>query len=304
VKNLSRFFLFFLFCALVAAVMSPWIYLLIQEAAKLWNGTWVWTYLAKHSFHRYFTRVLQVSLVLGIFGLLKKSGFRNFRDLGFKRENCFKYLITGIASSVLILGCFLLTLHLLGIGWQSKTPPENVDWIVLLPKIALTATVVSILEEIFFRGYFFQLSKRAMGYARAVMLNALFFSLLHYVKPSTPNGFGPVDWKSGFAMLGLAFQRFLDPSAILPGLLVLMLIAWILCWAFEKTGSLSLAIGCHAGWILVQQFASALPTSASSFPTWILGGGNLSQGMLVMLPLTLQFLLLRYYLRDRNTRIR
>jgi len=294
VQPLVRFWVFFLTCALFAAVLSPWIYLGIQWSAITWGWGWL-KYLAGHPFHRYFNRVLQLSIVIGILGLLKRTGFSSFHAFGFQANRPFYLILLGFGSSLVFLGGYALMIFEL--GWQRavRVMPGG-GWMGIGEKIFFSAVMVGFLEETFFRGYFYQLCRREIGYIRALAFNAVFFSLVHYLKPPRLEDLRAVDWSSGFQMLGIALQRFADFGEMASGLLVLMWVAVVLCWTLERTSSLYLAIGLHAGWIVALQWNSELAHDATGWPTWVLGGGNLSQGIVSLIPLILQFLVLKWWL--------
>jgi uncharacterized protein len=290
-KNLFQFWIFFAVCVLIAAVVTPWIYLLIQSFASHTN-LWIVEYLAKHPFHRYFNRVLQVCIVFGIWGLLKRTGFRSLASFGLTAKRPLYLIGVGLISSIVFTGAYAAILCFLRVQPLETFIGVSALFLLFL-KISATAAIVSFFEECFFRGYFYQLSKKELGYIWAILLNIVFFSTLHFIKPSQPRGLSSVQWSTGFEMLGLALQRFQHPMEILGGWLVLAAVAGILCWSLDATKSLYLAIGLHAGWILTLQLNSQLTQYRGTLPVWVLGGGDLSQGALVLLPLVLQFLFLK-----------
>lgn len=290
---LPRFWIFFVGCALAAAVLSPWVYLGTRWAAAAWDWGWL-QYLAAHPFHRFFNRVLQAGLLLGIWPLLRSSGFNSLAALGLRSRRPLRLWLTGLGLGLLAMGGYLLVIVGSGLQkWTGLSAQQNGSGIIV--KIAATALLVGVFEEIFFRGYFYQLSTREMGRKRALALNMVFFSILHYIKPSRAEELRNVDWASGFQMIAMGFHRFSQPSEIMGGLLVLMAAAWFLCWSFDRTTSLYLPIGLHAGWIAALQGAAEITRGSSSLPKWFLGGGDLSQGLLVLAPLAVQVLVLRWW---------
>ena len=188
----------------------------------------------------------------------------------------------------------------IGIGWQGiKEVALSKDGVPLICKIFLTGILVSVFEEGFFRGYFYQLCKRQISGSWAILLNMILFSLIHYIKPSQIEDLRIVHWNSGFHMIGMALQRFSDPIQIVSGLLVLMCVAWILCWTIDCTSNLYLAIGLHAGWIVMLQWSFEWTRGIEGKPGWLVGGGDLSQGILAIVPLILQFLALRWWIESK-----
>lgn len=301
-QHLRRLFLFLGGCVLVAALVSPWIYLAVQWAVKTWGGE-PWKYLSKHPFHRYFNRVLQGSMLIGIWGHLRRAGFLSWEALGLGRDRSLLLLGAGFGSSLVFLGAYAGVVGWYGgQAWEPTHAMDGMRALGFLLKVGVTAWIVSLAEEIFFRGYFYRLCCQETGPSRALWINILLFSTVHYLKPSQPFSLSSEDvhWYSGFMMMGNSLEWFSKLDEIVGGLLVLMMVAWILCWSLDRTKSLYLAIGLHAGWIMVLQINSELTRPMGSNPVWLFGGGNLSQGVWTLVPLGLQFLLLRKWLRTRR----
>ena len=113
----------------------------------------------------------------------------------------------------------------------------------------LAAAAAGFIEELLFRGLIFKGLYEQLGQARAYLFAALFYSAIHFVKPGDPAALGGLDAWIGIRYLAGSFQPFLDLDRLFPGLLGLFLIGAALCYAFERTGTLYLSIGLHAGWI-------------------------------------------------------
>jgi membrane protease YdiL (CAAX protease family) len=292
-RSLARFVLFVAGCAWFAAAASPALCLGARWLAD--RTSWeVASYLAGHPFHRYFNRCLQAALLLGVWPLLKGTGFGSARALGLRGPGFARGVALGLATGVGALALYVALLLALGGARLRDTPPfERLGGI--LAGVALTAAVVSVLEEAFFRGYMFQLFRREAGRGLAYAAQVLVFPPIHFLKPADASALGPVDAWSGFRMLGAAFGHLGQFPAVAGGLAVLAAIAWMLCRALEREGNLGLPIGMHAGWIVALQLASQFlqpGTAVAGWPNWILGGGNLSHGALAVAPLAAQALAL------------
>lgn len=298
VRNLKRLIFFVAGCVLGAALVSPWIYLGLQEAAKAW-GTSGLIYLAKHPFHRVFHRVLQVELLVGIVFLLKRDGFFSLESLGLKGEGMERRVGLGFVSGLAVMGVYAWLL--VAIGWQRlDIRLHGLEWAWLGARVGATAVVVALAEEVLFRGYFFQLCRRGWAFRGAVVVNMVVFAAVHFAKPARAEDLGAVDWSAGFRMLGMACARFGSPSQIVGGVVVLMVVAWMLCWTVERTRNLHLAIGLHAGWICAQQWSSELTHPVVTWRAWVLGGGDLRDGVMTVIPLLLQFVLVRWWWLGRK----
>jgi membrane protease YdiL (CAAX protease family) len=270
-----------------AALTAPWLYLLAQWSAA--QTSWeLAEYLARHPFHRYFNRAFQLFALLGIWWVLKNSGIRSLNDLGIRRSHAFLDLSFGFLSSCIFIATYLIILKSLHI-LQFKDAGTVQTLLRVLPSVLLTGAVVSILEEVFFRGYFYRVSTQTLSQNLAILLNALFFASVHYLRPYHVHPSDHVNWLSGFQHIGQS-SLFSGPySEILGGLGILIFIALFLCKSVNYYQSIFHAIGLHAGWIVMLQTSSEIFVSRSSAPTWLLGGGNLSQGILSAIPIAFQF---------------
>ena len=149
----------------------------------------------------------------------------------------------------------------------------------------LAGVTVAFLEELLFRGVIFKGLYEELGRLRGYLFGALFFSAIHFVKPLSEDRPTGLDAMTGIRYLAGSFQPFLNLDSLFPGLLGLFLIGAVLCYAFERTGSLYLSIGLHAGWIfslktlrvfgnftredLGWQFGSSDPKIVSGVVTWL-----------------------------------
>ena len=119
-----------------------------------------------------------------------------------------------------------------------------------LGKIALTAGVVSLLEEALFRGAIFGLLRQSLTNVWALFFTSALFSFVHFLAPDEAAANPPnVHFLSGFALIPQLFHQFHQPLLVLAGFTTLFLVGWILGYTVWQTRSLWMAIGLHAGWI-------------------------------------------------------
>jgi membrane protease YdiL (CAAX protease family) len=298
---LSRLVVILFVSLLAAAVLSPWAYLGVQWMAAHWDGS-LWDYLARHPFTRYFNRVFQIGLAIGIIMEIvrevRKGHGIPFERLGLKGSAAADRFVAGAVSSLLIMTVYALLAGAL--HWQGWRPGIVAgDECRRAVTILLMAIGVAVGEEIFFRGYFYSLCREQLGRASAIGINILFFASIHAIRPVAGFTIGPVDWKSGFTICFRLVSQFAEPN-LLGGILVLAVVAAFLCWTVERTGSIHLAIGLHAGWIVTLKENFAFTCPAVDWPIWVLGGGDLSQGILALVPVGVQFLLVRWWLNRRQ----
>ncbi len=253
-------------------------------------------------FHRILTRLFLGTLVVAF--VVRRGHPRTWPDklraLGLSGPERGRRFALGLLVSA------LLTAALLALSWASGSrgaavgdlPPLGVH----LLKAALAALVVSFLEEILCRGYFLDVIG---GWG-----SALVYAAAHYLRPmhgSAPAAGDAYDPLLGVKRLPELFGSFLDVRHATLGLLSLFVFGLTLNRLRERTGTLYLGIGLHAGLVFV---LALYPRFLTSFPgpraAWIHGGGRLHDGLLGTLMLGL-LLLAAYRLplpgfaRGRNT---
>lgn len=235
-------------------------------------------------FHRVMTRLFLVALVVAF--VVRRGPPRTWparlRGMGLAGPERGRRFLAGLLASILLLALLLLVSWALGgrAGTVAEPPPLGRH----LLKAALAALVVSFLEEILCRGYFLDVI--------GGVPSALLYAAAHYLRPlqgSVPaGGYDPL---LGVKRLPELFGSFGEPRYLTLGLLSLFAFGLALNRLRERTGTLYLGIGLHAGLV----FALALyPRFLTSFPgtreAWIHGGGRLHDGLIGTLLLALLLL--------------
>lgn len=220
---------------LLAAVLSPPFYWLLHG-------------MLEYPFHRYFSRIAQVSAIVLLVPLLLWLQIRSVGEFGLKKNSCPRRdFLSG-------LGLAVIPVVLLGAAYFYfdiyKLQPD-LQFLKLL-RIVGTAVVVAVIEEFLFRGVALGLTARVFGpWPAAVGVSAV-FAVVHFLKPSKQSG-DAVEWWTGFAQIPGIFTSLPAPTILGFGLVSLFIAGMILALATLRTRSLWLAIGLHAGWILGQQ---------------------------------------------------
>lgn len=232
---LVKILLYLLVVVLLAAVLSPPFYWLLHGVLE-------------YPFHRYFSRIAQVSAMVLLIPLLFWLRIRGVAEFGLKKNSCpGRDFFSGIALA-------LVPVAVLGVVYFSfgiyKLQPDV--QIVKLLRIVGTALVVAVIEEFLFRGVALGLTARVFGRWPAAIGVSAVFAAVHFLKPSKQSGEG-VEWWTGFAQIPGIFTALPAPTVLFFGLVSLFVVGMILALATLRTRSLWLAIGLHAGWILGQQ---------------------------------------------------
>ena len=160
--------------------------------------------------------------MVGVTYLFLKYDKLTFSDLGmtFNADAVFRFIFSLVAGMV-FFGCFyLLYLWLTPVEVVSK---QNVDVVSIIPLAFLSFLMLSLMEEIAFRGYFLKKLETAIGIRAAIYMSSLVFGLYH----------------------GFAFGSITGPAVW--GLLYGVLVYW--------SKDLAVPIGFHAGANLIQGYA-------------------------------------------------
>jgi len=241
----QRLLAFLLLALAIACVVSPFLTL-----GADWFST-QWPALVPHRipFHRTFDRAFMISGIALFFIFRRELITQELKTLFLiSHRSARADLIMGLGLAAGSVLAVITAMTARGIF----TPFFRVSLSLGLSRIAgaiAAGIFAGTLEEIFFRGILF-MGLRGHGYRlRAYLLANLFYAGLHFVSPGHAYFIDRLDIGAGFRHLAYTFIPFLDPLSILPGLTGLLLVGLVLSFAVERTGTLFLAIGLHAGWV-------------------------------------------------------
>jgi membrane protease YdiL (CAAX protease family) len=250
VSSLGKIFLYLAAVVLAGALAAPQAWELIHRLPPdLFGG-----FLGKIQgmpFHRYFSRSIQVAALVLLFPLLRSLRIRSLRAFSLVPDpRPFRDLGVGMAAGLLSMA--LMTPFFLRFGACSLSPDWAPTLAHALPRVAMTAVAVAVLEEFLFRGVLLGLLRQVMVPAAAVVLAAIPFALLHFF--NLPRGGDEaIAWWSGLASLARVITSLPPWPFLLWGLATLFVAGLLLGWLTVRTGSLHAAIGLHGVWILGQQ---------------------------------------------------
>ena len=273
----------------------------LLAAPLYWGGQWlaghgILTWLAETEFRKFFHRGLLIAAIVLLWPTARWVRVPNVRALGLEpNPRQWADLCIGFVASFLMMA--VLGAVLLGLGVVSMR--SHFQWFAL-GKIAISAIVVSILEEWLFRGAILGLLNRAMNARGALLATSALFSILHFLKPDDhATAAQSIGWLSGFAVIPGAFAQFRNPWLVLSGFTTLFCVGWILGWARLKTRSLWMSIGLHAGWVIgIMGFAKITRRQIKDTLPWF--GENLQVGLGSVFVVLITGLLIWAWLRFRN----
>ena len=269
-KSYQRFLIFVLLVLALTALLSPW-------AAAAWahmiSTRPAWGKY-QYSFSRIFDRLFMIAGIFLFFVCRSFLKLGSLNELGLTprtrapRDLC---LGAGLALASMVALGLIMSLT------EVFTPFFRLSLSESLARCgsALIAAIgAGFAEEIFFRGIIFKGLREDLGPARSYLFAALFFSAIHFVQPSDDAVLTGIDPWAGIRHLLRSFHPFLDPGILLPGLFGLFLIGVILCYAFERTATLYLSIGLHAGWIFGLKSLRVFGDYARPDLGWLFGSTN------------------------------
>ena len=215
-------------------------------------------WLAKFPFHRVLSRCLQVSALVLLVPVLRWIGLRRPSDLHLSRNpRSASDLAAGLALSVALVAA--VALLSLAAGW-SEARPEAL-WSGLL-RIVPTAAVVSVVEELVFRGVVLGILLWSLPRTVAIAWTTVLFVVVHFIKPAkSAIAADAVHWWTGFAE-ALRFADGLPAAGVLFfGAASLFAAGWIL-------GSAAVAMNISGEPIFSNDAEWCSPTHISSKPSW------------------------------------
>jgi hypothetical protein len=223
------------------ALIAPWLYWTAHGLAP-YGG--IFAKLAANPFHRFVNRSYLAVALFGIWPLSRICGLRHWRDLGLTLKSRW---LGNIAMGFLIgfgsLACVALLGFLCG-GRDFNSHHTGADIFRHAVSATISAVIVAMLEEILFRGALFGILRKTQPWPAALCVSSAVYALVHFIQRQEFNG--AVTWSTGLQLLPKMFN---GAPPFVPALLTLFLAGAILALAYQRTGTLFLSMGLHAGWI-------------------------------------------------------
>jgi len=250
-KELGKIIFYLVATIILGALLTP----PLAWGLQWLNGLGYLLDQADAPLHRIFNRGILVAAILLIWPVsrwIKVPRLFDLQAFGLK-PNPRRWQDLGIG----FLGSFLIMALLAAvvIYLEIYTLRREIRWDGL-QKVAISAVFVSLLEEGLFRGILLGLLLRTLNPLLALFSISSIYSIVHFVKPDEHLAAGAeIEWFSGFplvldALRNFQFQNWHEFLTLLGGFVTLLCVGWIMGWTRLKTGSLWMAIGLHAGWIL------------------------------------------------------
>ena len=326
----------------LAAILAPPLYQLGKGLAEVFadkEGNGVIKYVAaaadRAEFPRFFDRAVMLSALILLFPLT--SWLRLGRPPGSYRDTPWslrlpEYVVIsgagqplrrnsqgwlhlgvgiGIASGLLLLsgwvlvqaGCFMWRDAAVSTRGVVNEMVQEIDLSATLVKALPGAMLVSLLEEVLFRGVLLGIFLRAMRPVPAIVSLSFLFAFVHFLEPpAAARLLDPESWSAGFALLGQIFLRFADPLSMLSRFSNLAAVGIVLAYARYRTASLWLPAGLHLGWVLGMKVFKSATWAVAGLPEaaqWVVGG-SLLEGLLPLSMVIITGLLVHGMTRPRE----
>ena len=231
------------------------------------------TTFANFAFHRVASRIAMLVLIAELVWLCRHLQLTTKRDFGFglPRRRFLKVTVAwsliGIATA-----CFGAA-FLLGTGLRVMDPAFAITAGSLLKIFAVgvaSGIAVALLEETVMRGAMHTAIEREAGPWTAALLTAPLFAVLHFfAKVRIPPE--EVSWGSGFDLLARSFAPLAHASLVFDSFLSWLLLGLILSLTRVLTGNIAVALGLHAGWVIVLRMLQEATNGGSSpaYAAWV-----------------------------------
>jgi CAAX protease family protein len=228
---------------------------------------------ANFPFHRVAGRIAMLVLAAALVWLCVHLHLTSKRDLGYglprRRFIVVSLLFATIGMATAGIGAAFLLLTHLRVG-----APDFIPGVAGFARIFLVGVAsgfsVALLEETVFRGFLHTAIERESGPWVAVLLTAPLFAVLHFVaKVRIPAD--ELSWGSGFDLLLRSFAPLGTPALVADAFLSWLIVGLILSLTRVLTGNIAVAIGLHAGWVIVLRMLQEATMSGDSpaYAAWV-----------------------------------
>jgi uncharacterized protein len=228
---------------------------------------------ANWAFHRVASRIAMLLLVAELVWLCRHLNLRTKPDFGYGlpwRRFLSQSLLWGIIgmATASVGAAFLLLTHLRVIDPMFIPSPMSYARILLIG--VGSGISVALLEETVIRGAMHTAIERESGPWTAALLTAPLFAVLHFfAKVRIPAA--EVGWGSGFDLLTRSFAPLSHPALVADSFLSWLVVGLILSLTRVLTGNIAVAIGLHAGWVVVLRMLqeSTVGGSSPTYSAWV-----------------------------------
>ncbi len=226
--------------------------------------------IAPWPFHRVYGRIAMLAALGALVFWCRRFGVANARQLGYGlpwRRFC------AVAALFAVVGMITASAgaaFLLVEGIRIVSDPASLASPAHLARLALIALssglAVALIEETVMRGALHSAVARESGQIAALWLIAPLFAVLHFFAKAHIDSPG---WTSGFHLLAGSFAPLGNLRVVLDSLLAWGLVSLVLSLTRILTGNIAVAVGLHAGWVVVLRLLQEATGSGTVQSVWV-----------------------------------
>ena len=287
--------LFFLLFLIAAALLSALLYFPVYQALSA-----IWEIRPD----RVFYRLVMVISVLGFWPFVKLLDMNNRSALGYSLQpgRYLPALGMGFGIGVAIMS---VTACLLVVSGARLPDPGAINLNTITAALftgLLSGIVVAVIEESFFRGALQHGMRRQSSLLLSLLCVNLFYAAVHFTRPPIVTDATSLDWSSGWRMLAGMLHKFANFTDFADSFITLVVAGLLLSLIRERTGSIVICIGIHAGWVLMIRLTREVTSTASGTPAaQLIGSYDYITGWAATLVLGLVTLVYWHYGRTGST---
>jgi uncharacterized protein len=226
--------------------------------------------VAAWPFHRVYGRVALLAAVGALVFWCRRFGVANRRELGYglpwRRFCAVAALFAAVGIATASAGAAFLLIE----GIRVISDPASLASPAHLAHLALIAlssgVAVALIEETVMRGALHSGIARESGQMAALWLIAPLFAVLHFFAKTHVDS---PDWTSGFHLLAGSFAPLGNLRDVLDSLLAWGLVSLVLSLTRILTGNIAVAVGLHAGWVVVLRLLQEATGSGTVHSAWV-----------------------------------
>jgi membrane protease YdiL (CAAX protease family) len=211
------------------------------------------TRFAHFAFHRVAGRIAMLVLVAELVWVCRHLHLYTKRDYGYGLPWRTFLARSSKWGAIGVLSAGLGAVFLLCTGLRVRDPqflPNLVSFARIFAVGLSSGIAVALIEETLMRGAMHTAIEAESGPWTAALLTAPLFAVLHlYAKVRIPAE--ELGWHSGFDLLARSFAPLAHFSLVYDSLLSWLIVGLILSLTRVLTGNIAVAIGLHAGWVVV-----------------------------------------------------
>lgn len=200
-----------------------------------------------------------ILLVLSIYPIMVWLHLKK-QDIGLTndKKSFFKQVAKGLFLGILILTPIIISLYCLDLWYydihKNWTAPKIIAKVLGLLLIAL---LISVPEELIFRGILLTGLRKKIGVVLSISLSAFYYAGLHFLRSKTEIPLSELSIMSGYLIAAESFNNLLKLSNLSAFIALFTVGTFLACVRIRLPSSLGLCIGIHAGWVFTIKLTSA-----------------------------------------------